>query len=440
LPEILQKITKIPVLEISDDIKVLPNHIYVIPSNKILVATDGILMLKPRPAKNANERNLPIDIFFNSLAVIHQSHAIGVVLSGTANDGTKGLKSIKENGGITIAQDPDSADYAGMPNSAVNAGVVDFILSPEKIPGKILELTGITQGKERTNEEEIIQDEEIYRKIISLLRVHKGTDFTHYKKSTIRRRILRRMALNKNDSKEDYLKVLNESTIEKDALYQDILIPVTEFFRDSMVLNNLGKTVFPDIIKNSNRAKSIRIWVAGCSTGEEAYSIAICFQEYIEEFENGLSDRLQIFATDLSEPAITKARSGIYSKLEVDSVSSERLKTFFTRTHEGYQVNKRLREMCVFAVHNFLKDPPFGKMDLISCRNALIYMEPYLQKKALVTFHYSLRPDGFLLLGKSETTGSVSELFTPVEKADKIFLRKNVPNKFMLVKSERSEP
>ncbi len=439
LQELLQKVTNIPVLEIADDIKVQPDHIYIIPSNKMLIANDGVLELSPRPAKSKNERNLPIDLFFTSLAEVHQSHAIGVVLSGTASDGTMGLKAIKDHGGITFAQDEASAAYEGMPHSAVQAGVVDFILPPEKIPKKLLEVTKIINGNGNGNgqdEENLpLQDEDVFKQILSLLRIRKGTDFTYYKQTTIRRRILRRMAINKNEEPAAYLKHLRDNKPEQDVLYQDLLIPVTSFFRDAKTFDNLCQNVFPLLVKDKTASKPIRIWVAGCSTGEEAYSIAICLKEFLGENHHSV----QIFATDLSEPAITKARLGIYIKNELNTVSEQRLHELFTKNNGSYQLNKSIRDMCVFAQHNFLKDPPFGRMDFISCRNVLIYMEPYLQKKALTTFHYALNPKGFLLLGKSETTSGVPDLFIAVAKNDKLFSRKDVQGRFMHVASQRSE-
>ena len=440
LPDLLQKVTSIPVLEISDDIKVQPNHIYVIPSNKMMMATDGVLLLAPRPAKNKNERNLPIDLFFTSLAEVHQAHAIGVVLSGTASDGTLGLKAIKDHGGITFAQDEESAAYEGMPHSAVQAGVVDFILPPEKIPQKLLEVTSITNVNGGDEQNIPQQDEEAFKQMLSLLRIRKGTDFTYYKQTTIRRRILRRMALNKKEEPAAYLKYLRENKPEQDVLYQDLLIPVTAFFRDPISFDNLCETVFPLIVKNKPAGEPIRLWVAGCSTGQEAYSIAMCLKEFLgDHFLTGSGERVQIFATDLSEPAVAKARTGVYTKNELDAVTQQRLQEFFTKTNDSYQINKSIRDMCVFAVHNFLKDPPFGKMDFISCRNVLIYMEPYLQRKALTTFHYSLNPKGFLLLGKSETTSGVPDLFGAATKNDKLFTRKEAPGRFMHVASQRSE-
>jgi two-component system, chemotaxis family, CheB/CheR fusion protein len=449
LPELLQKVTNIPVVEIKDAIKVQPNHIYIIPSNTLLVANDGVLQLTPRPPKNKNIRNLPIDVFFTSLAEVHQSHAIGIVLSGTASDGTAGLKAIKDYGGITFAQDEESAAFTGMPHSAIQAGIVDFILPPEKIPQKIMEIRKNVAG--HGDEENVPpQDEDVFKQILSLLRIRKGTDFTFYKQTTIRRRILRRMTLSKNKELSDYLKYVRENKEEQDVLYQDLLIPVTSFFRDHKTFDSLCKTVFQYIIKNKAASEPIRIWVAGCSTGEEAYTIAICLKEFLGSFPSPLGEGrpMQIFATDISEPAITKARTGIYSKSNVEGLTPQRLQEFFTKTDGSYQINKQLRDMCVFAVHDFLKDPPFGKIDLVSCRNALIYMQPYLQKKAFTTFHYALNPKGFLLLGKSETISSVPDLFVHSRdlaqrlkdaQDDKLFIRKDGPGKFMHVATQHSE-
>lgn len=440
LSDILQKVAPIPVLEITDDIKVAPNHIYVIPSNKIMVATDGVLLLAPRPEKSKTERYLPIDVFFTSLAIVHQTHAIGVILSGTGTDGTLGLKAIKDYGGITFVQDEASAAYPDMPNSAVQAGIVDFVLPPDKIPEKLVEVTQIITTPTSVEENLPLGDEEAFRQINAVLRIRKGTDFTYYKQTTIRRRILRRMAINKNTAPAEYLNYLRENKQEQDTLYQDLLIPVTAFFRDSYVFDNLCSNVFPLLLKNKQADEPIRIWVAGCSTGEEAYSMAICIREFLgSHILHDSEERVQLFATDLSERAIVKARTGLYTKMEVSGLAPERLKEFFTKTNGSYQVNRQIRDLCVFATHNFLKDPPFGKMDIVSCRNVLIYMEPYLQKKALTTFHYALNPKGFLLLGKSETTSGVPDLFAPSEKNDKLYTRKDVPSRFIHTASPRSE-
>lgn len=442
LPELLQKVTNLPVQEISNEIKVEPNNIYIIPSNKMLLSNDGKLELSPRADKSKKMQNLPIDLFFTSLAWVHQSHSIGVVLTGTGSDGTEGLRAIKEHGGITFAHDLDSAEYNGMPKSAANAGVVDFVLPPEEIPAKILET--IKKIKERdTNaddQEQDSQDENIFKQILALLQLRKGTDFTYYKQSTIQRRILRRIALGTHEDPAKYLEQLKSDTSEQDVLYQDLLIPVTTFFRDQKVFEKLCSTTIPEIIKNKKEGVPIRVWVAGCSTGQEVYTIAICLLEF---FENNPSlvrgERIQIFGTDISPPAIDKARNGIYSKSEVQDVSPESLKKFFIKKENHYQLIKEVREICVFALHNFLMEPPFGKIDLLSCRNVLIYLQPYLQKKALTTFHYALNQNGFLLLGKSETVSNVPDLFAPSEKRYKIFSPKDVQARFILANGKPSK-
>lgn len=428
LPDLLQKVTAIPVVEILADVRILPNHVYIIPSNKMLTANEGVLQLVPRPEPDRTQPILLIDHFFNSLAETFHSNVIGVILSGTASDGTRGLKTIKDQGGITIAQDEASAAYKSMPDSAVKAGVVDFVLPPEAIPQKLSEITLTLKSNDNRETSNELEEEELYKQILSLLRIRKGTDFSNYKQTTIRRRILRRMVMNKFEKTADYLIHLQENKSEQDVLYQDLLIPVTCFFRDSKTFEHLCESVFPHLLKNKSRTEPIRIWVAGCSTGEEAYSLAMCFKEYLGDNH----EKVQIFATDLSEPAIAKARMGIYSKNEVSDVSPQRLKAFFVKKNDNFQLNKQIRDMCVFAVHNFLKDPPFSKIDFISCRNVLIYMEPYLQKKALTTFHYSLNPKGLLLLGKSETVSSVPALFAPAVKNDKLFNRKDVQSNYLL--------
>ncbi|HEV8083182.1 MAG TPA: CheR family methyltransferase [Chitinophagaceae bacterium] len=437
LPEILQRETNIPVNEISDNVKVEPDNVYIIPSNKMLVATDGVLQLSPRPPKD--HKNMPIDMFFSSLAEVHQSHAIGIVLSGTGADGTIGLQNIKGQGGITFAQDIESAAYDAMPQSAINAEVVDFILPPEKMPQQLLELNrtfNILPSNDHATPEQLTE-EESFKKILALLRVRKGVDFTYYKQTTIRRRILRRMVIIKLEKFVDYLEHLKQNKPEQDMLFQDMLIPVTTFFREPKTFEYLCETVFPEIIKNKSSVNPLRIWIAGCSTGEEAYSMGMCLHEYLSDKISSI--KIQIFATDISEKSIAKARAGLYHKRELEDVSDSRLQQFFTKTDGNYQVKKTIRDMCVFACHNFLKDPPFAKIDLISCRNVLIYLEPFLQKKAFLTFHYALKDKGYLLLGRSETTGSSSELFLPLGKKEKLYTRKSLPGRFMNVASERRE-
>jgi two-component system CheB/CheR fusion protein len=436
LPEILQRETRIPVNEISDNVKVKPDQVYIIPANKMLVANDGVLKLSPRPK---DHKNMPIDIFFSSLAEVHQSHAIGVVLSGNGADGTSGLKEIKDHGGVTFAQDLASAAYDAMPESAIKAGVVDFILSPEEMPQELLKLNNtykILPSYEHAIPKEPTEEER-FKQILSLLRMNKGVDFTYYKQTTIRRRILRRMVILKLERIADYQAYLKQNKPEQDTLFQDMLIPVTSFFRDPKIFENLCNTVLPELIKDKSPVNSLRIWVAGCSIGKEAYSIGMCIHEYLSDKMS--NTRIQIFATDISEKSIARARTGIYDKSEMEGVSEERIKQFFTKTNGSYQVKKTIRDMCVFATHNFLKDPPFAKIDLVSCRNVLIYLEPFLQKKAFAIFHYALNQKGYLWLGKSETTGSSSEYFLAFGIKDKLYTRKSFPGRFLNVASERNE-
>ncbi len=415
LTEILTRCTKVPVVEITDDIHLAPNHVYVIPENKILTSTDGVLKLSPREKET---RNVAIDIFFASLAEVHLNLAVGVILSGMGTDGTLGLKEIKKHGGITFAQDPGSAAYGQMPLSAINAQVADHVLAVSDIVGKIAELM-LSVKKHKADPHEA--EEEAFHDIILLLRKTSGVDFTYYKQSTIRRRIARRMAITKTYNFKEYLKFLEQDKAAPVTLFNDLLIPVTSFFRDAKVFSEITETIFPALV-NRSVSNSIRIWIAGCSTGQEAYSLAIALHEVLGENTNGTE--IKIFATDVSELSITKARVGTYPATQLTGMPEAYLKKYFTKKAGGYQINRSIRDMCVFAVHNFLKDPPFARMDLITCRNVLIYMDASLQKKAMTTFHYALSEGGYLLLGKSETAAQVPELFNPVSKNGKIFSRK----------------
>ncbi len=429
LSAILQRVTNLPVIEISDNVHVEPNNIYVIPTGKILVATDGILKLSPRSSNG--KLNLPIDIFFSSLAEVHQTHAIGMVLSGNGADGTAGLKEIKAHGGLTIAQEPGTATYPGMPQHAIDANVVDYILFLEKIPAKLIELqqsfTLIAGGNNDIEKDKAIEN--VFRQIYDVIRIRSGIDFSFYKQTTVRRRIIRRMDLLGLKTIIEYLDYLRDRKPEQNILFKDLLIPVTSFFRDPDAFATLREKVLPDIIKNKSIANPLRIWLAGCSTGQEAYSLAICCKEFLAE--HGSTIKVQIFATDLSDMAIKKARKGLYSKEEVAGISETRLQHFFNKTDGHYQVKKTVRDICIFAVHNFFKDPPFAKMDLISCRNVLIYLEPLPQKKLLTTFHYALNDKGILWSGDSETAGNTSEFFIPAAGNDKFYGKKSIRGKFM---------
>ena len=438
LPEILQKVAPFPVQQITDNIHLEPDNLYIIPQNKIVTATDGVLKLAPLDSKHRKSNT--IDLFFSSLGVVHQGYAVGVVLSGALNDGTLGLQIIKSYGGITFAQDEGTAAYDSMPKSAIDSGAVDFVLSPEKIAEHLIAINNPFHNNYSPAEiTETVpqQDSEVFKQILTVLRVRRGVDFTYYKQSTLKRRIIRRMALNKVERPVDYLNFLREKKSEQDALYNDMLISVTHFFRDPPSFELLCNTLLPAIVNKKSDGDPLRIWIAGCATGEEAYSMAICLQEQLGD--KAAAMKIQIFATDISEIAIAKARMGIYRQTELDGISSSRLQQFFTKIDGGYQVNKVIRDMCVFAHHNLLKDPPFSKIDLVSCRNVLIYLEAVLQKRALTTFHYSLSEDGFLMLGKSETIGNNTDIFTAINGPEKMYVRKGPLGRFMNVASDGRE-
>ncbi|MEL1245925.1 CheR family methyltransferase [Flavobacterium sp. DGU11] len=419
LPEILSRYTKIPVLEITDDIHLAPNHIYVIPENKLLTSIDGVLKLSPREKES---RNAAIDIFFVSLAEVHLELAVGIVLSGTGTDGTLGLKAIKRYGGITFAQDESSSAYSQMPLNAINAGTVDFIMKPEEMPEKLIQLNPANDNHDSGDPAR--DEDNAFHEIFQIIRKNTGVDFSYYKQSTIRRRLARRMAISKTSSFTEYLKILAADPLAPSLLFNDFLIPVTTFFRDPKVFTELKEKVFSSLVNihKESSAAPIRIWVAGCSTGEEAYSLAIAFKEFLEAHHSEI--QIQIFASDISEASLAIARKGFYKETQLVNVSEAQLINYFDRKADGYQIKKNIRSLCTFAAHNFLKDPPFARMDLISCRNVLIYMGSFIQKKALTTFHYALLDHGFLLLGKSDTAAPAAELFKPVLKAGKVYARR----------------
>jgi two-component system CheB/CheR fusion protein len=424
LDAILATKTAMPVMEATHLMPVEPNRLYVIPPDKSMEVVDGVLVLTPRKPKPAP--HWPIDEFFTSLAERQKDGAIGIVLSGMASDGTLGLKAIKVAGGITIAQDSTAA-FQGMPQSAVKEGVVDMVLSPNKIAA---ELSGISNHREAfrltSESSEAAQDDDGNEDLIQVLTFVKsaaGVDFTHYKKTTIRRRIIRRMLLYKLETLAEYVEHLKKNPTEAGILFNDLLINVTNFFRDSATMEHVKKQILPRIVGGKSSGEAVRIWVAGCSTGQEAYSMAMMMLEVLGANASNLS--IQIFATDLSDSAIAKARMGVFTKGEVLDISPARLDRFFSKVDDQYRVNKLVRDLCVFAPHNLLGDPPFSRMDLISCRNLLIYLDDELQQKVFATFHYALKADGYLLLGKSESVGSSSAFFAQIEKTQKVFVRKN---------------
>ena len=420
LRDLLARATKMPVTTAQTGVSVERDHVYVIAPNTELGISGGRFDVSPRA--NTRGFHYPVDHFLQSLAAERGSMAIGVILSGTASDGTLGLKAIKSEGGITFAQSEVSAKYPGMPNSAIAAGFVDYILPPEKIAR---ELTRLGQHPYlHTHETEPPAQTESdgqHTQLFSLLRNATGVDFTHYKLTTLRRRITRRMVVQKIDKLADYLTFVKAHPEELQALYQDILINVTSFFRDRAVYRALNKSVFPRLIRKRRLDGPVRIWVPGCSTGEEAYSFAIALSEYLRQ--HGMTFPIQIFATDISDTAIERARAGVYPEAISSDVPADLLRRYFTTVSSGFQVNHSLRELCVFAKQNVVRDAPFSKLDVISCRNVLIYMAPVLQRRALTVFHYALKPAGILVLGTSETVGSLSDHFSLIDKKNKIYLK-----------------
>jgi two-component system, chemotaxis family, CheB/CheR fusion protein len=423
--ELLSRTTSLPVYQAREGMRAATNAVYVLPPNSDMTISEGVLHLVKREAGRGH--HMPIDTFFRSLAQDQTANAIGVILSGTANDGTLGLSAIKDAGGITFAQDLQTAKYDGMPNSAVAAGVVDYVLPPVLIAQELLRIqkrptpqpvagAGDFEGKDR-----------LLKEIFRLLKTSSKVDFVDYKAATIRRRIARRMNINQVAELSDYVKLLHRNPQEVEALYRDVLINVTSFFRNPDVFESLREVVYPKMLADRSSSDPVRVWVPGCSTGEETYSHAISMVEMLSELR--LEVAIQIFGTDLSEQAIQRARAGIYKESISNEVSEVRLRRFFHKIPEGFQISKSIRDMCVFARQNVFSDPPFSRMDLISCRNVLIYLSPVLQKKVIPIFHYALKEHGFLLVGNTEgLLGSGAEIFDLVERKSKIYQKKSVPS------------
>lgn len=448
LTELLGKATAMPVHQVRDGILVKANEVYVIPPNANMAVLHGRLSLLPRT--EIHGQHMAIDHFFRSLADDQKSQAVGVVLSGTATDGTLGLDAIKAAGGVTFAQDSESAKFDGMPRSAIAAGAVDLVLPPEQIAAELARLgkhTYLRTAPTVPSEALLPGGENDLMQAFVLLRAATGIDFTSYKRTTIQRRIARRMLLQKVDNLGQYVRYLQHHPAEVKLLSQDLLIKVTSFFRDARTFEVLQKTVFPRLLQEQAPETPVRIWVPGCSTGEEAYSLAISLLEYLQaKSEHRV---VQIFGTDVDEAVIDKARSGIYPKNIALDVSPERLRRFFVKTDDGYRVSKTVREMCVFARQDVTRDPPFSKVDLISCRNLFIYFTSELQNKVLPTFHYALQPGGYLLLGSSEGIGGFADLFSLVDKKFKLYVKKSNSRRAALdvghgdsraVRTERAKP
>jgi two-component system, chemotaxis family, CheB/CheR fusion protein len=422
--ELLSRTTRLPVLQAAEGMKVAVNSVYVLPPNSDMTISGGVLHLVRREAGRG--QHMPIDTFFRSLADDQSANAIGVILSGTANDGTLGLAAIKDNAGMTFAQDTDSAKYDGMPNSAIVSGVVDYVLAPDRIAQELLRIQKQPSRHEFPTEAFDGKDR-LMKDVFRLLKSYSKVDFVDYKVATIRRRILRRMNINHIDDLRDYVELLHRNPHEVEALYRDVLINVTSFFRNPEVFDSLQEIVYPKILRDRPTLEPVRVWVPGCSTGEEAYSHAISLVETLSELR--VEVPIQIFGTDLSENAIQKARAGIYKEAIANEVSEVRLRRFFHKVPGGYQISKSIRDICVFARQNVFSDPPFSRMELISCRNVLIYLSPVLQKKVIPIFHYALKPNGFLLVGNTEgLLGSGAEIFDLVERKCKIYQKKAGPS------------
>lgn len=425
LSELLVRATPMRVYEIKDDMPIEPNAVFVIPPNYDVVLKGNRLQLKDRP--ESERVHMSIDHFFESLAEQQEHRAIGVVLSGTGKDGTEGLAAIKAAGGVTFAESEQSARYFAMPSSAISAGHVDSVLTPEELAAELPRIVGHPYLRQpravKPHARPFPEAADDFSKIFYLIKQQCGVDFSHYKHSTLQRRLARRMMLHQIDKLPKYIELLRANRDEVNALFNDILINVTSFFRDCAPFEILKKKVLPRLLKGKKgQGGEFRVWVPGCASGEEVYSVAICLAEVLSKTSSNL--KVQIFGTDVSETLLSKARLGIYPEAIAKAVGPERLRRFFVKVASGYQIARSLREMCTFARQNIAEDPPFSHLDLISCRNVLIYLGPALQKKIMPIFHYALNSGGCLMLGTSETVGGYADLFTPLDKRHKIYLKK----------------
>ena len=429
LAELLAKKTEMPVLQAVNGSTVEPAHCYVIPPNATLTLVKERFQLTPR--LDAGTPHHPVDIFFQSLAEARADAAIGVVLSGGDSDGALGIQALKHGGAITFAQEPTSTRFPGMPQSAIDTGCVDYVLRPFEIAREIERLShhpylqsgDLTPVSEVATPQSLTEDiEGSYRRVFRRLRAAHGVDFSHYKRNTLQRRLARRMAVRKTEEFSDYVALLEEDPAETAALYQDFLIRVTGFFRDPESFEHLRAQTFPHLCEGRSPKEPIRIWVPGCASGEEVYSIAIALVEYLDE--RFPAARIQIFGTDVSEAAIDKARAGIYLENILEEVTSERLARFFVKENGHYHIAKSIRDLCIFAHHDVTRDPPFSRLDLVSCRNLLIYLDSPAQRRVMQAFHYALRPQGFLVLGPSESVGNDSDFFELIDKSQRVYRRK----------------
>ncbi|RPI38895.1 MAG: SAM-dependent methyltransferase [Methanoregulaceae archaeon] len=420
LSEILQRNTTMPVLEVVDQTAVSPDHVYIIPPNRDLAIFHGVLQLST--AERTHGQRLPIDSFFRSLAEDQGERAICVILSGSGSDGTLGLRAINGAGGVSFVQEPSTAKYDGMPTSAIQSGLATYVLPVDRIPEKLVRYVRTIAHTRLPPPHLVPAIASAMKRIMMILRSKTGNDFSLYKHSTIRRRIERRMMVHNLEDMEAYARYLHETPAEVDFLFKELLINVTSFFRDAEVFTAITREVLPRLFENKPENHVFRVWVPGCASGEEAYSLAILFREYMDEIKKEF--RLQIYATDIDEHVIAVARAGQYPvNIEAD-ITPDRLRRFFVKEETTYRIKKEIREMVIFAIQNVIKDPPFTRMDLISCRNLLIYLEPELQNRVIPAFHYALRPEGVLVLSPSETIGEFTDLFAPLNKKWKMYLKK----------------
>ena len=422
--ELLQRVTDLHVQQVTDCLKIEPDHIYIIPPNKDMSLLHGVLhlldMVKPRGLR------LPIDFFFRSMADDMQQYSIGVILSGMGSDGTLGLRDIKEKGGGVFVQEPTSAKFDGMPRSAIDAGLADIIAPVEKLPSAIYAYLNYLPQLSKPDSSLESKSQSGLEKVVILLRTQTGHDFSLYKKNTVYRRIERRMGIHQIDKINDYVHFLQGNPHETELLFKELLIGVTSFFRDPAAWEALKTKGIPSILASMPSGGTIRAWVAGCSTGEEAYSLAIILKEAIESIKPSRNFGIQIFASDLDKDAIEKARFGIYPpNISVD-LSPARLQRFFEKDDRGYKISREIRESIVFAPHNVIMDPPFTKLDILVCRNLLIYMEQELQKKLLPLFHYTLNPGAILFLGSAESLGSSDNLFESIDGKSRLFRQRSM--------------
>jgi two-component system CheB/CheR fusion protein len=419
LTDILSRITDMPVEVASDQLRMKRNHVYVMPPGGDITLADGMLILERR-TENAG-RHLPIDYFFHSLAKEQGRKAVAIILSGMGHDGSAGIKSIKEQGGTTLAQDEPSAQHRSMPASAIDSGCVDIVTTPRKIA---TELVRLAQDRPAKGTRKRAVAENGLKNIFALLRTRTEVDFSHYRTTTVRRRIQRRMVVHHLEDVDKYCAFLKRNPEEVDALFREMLIHVTGFFREPETFEVLKSVVLPRLLEKRGQNDPIRIWLPGCSTGEEAYSLAIIVTEFFDN--RPYSPAIQIFATDVSDRVLEMARKGVFDPDIAGSLTKDRLRRFFSKHERGYQINKQIRDLCVFARQNVLRDPPFSRLDLISCRNVLIYFETAAQRKLIPFFHYALKPGGYLLLGGAETVGHFSDLFEPVDSKTKLFAKRPV--------------